>query len=174
MKSRYTYIICSWNTHTHIPLSPISTHLPNVHWISTNPKMHHGQVPTDRPCPAMPTPLGQTYVYSWVNIVVLLAVHLVHINLPLLRLWLFCDYRNCGSTSQAGLRLVGKTLLCRARPHGTAFPSNCRLHHCLPRCLQKNSKITNSAASASEDFVFNWCYSYINTLTGMHTKIAAG
>ena len=39
-----------------------------------------------------------------------------------------------------GLRSVGETLLCRARPHGTAFPSNCGLHHCLLRRLQKKLK----------------------------------
>ena len=60
-----------------------------------------------------------------------------------------------------GLRSVGETLLCRARPHGiTAFPSNCGLHHCLLRRLRKNSKLIYSAASASEDR-FNW--RYINT-----------
>ena len=51
-----------------------------------------------------------------------------------------------------GLRSVGETLLCRARPHGTAFPSNCGLHHCLLRLLRKNSKVIYSAASAFEDF----------------------
>jgi len=39
----------------------------------------------------------------------------------------------------------------RARPHGTASPSNCGLYHCLPRRLQKKLKIIYSAASASED-----------------------
>ena len=51
-----------------------------------------------------------------------------------------------------GLRSVGETLLCQARQHGTAFPSNCGLHHCLLRRLWKNSKLIYSAASASEDF----------------------
>ena len=51
-----------------------------------------------------------------------------------------------------GLRSVGETLLCQARRHGTALPSNCGLHHCLLRRLRKNSKLIYSAASASEDF----------------------
>jgi len=36
-----------------------------------------------------------------------------------------------------GLRSVGETLLCQSRPHGTAFPSNWGLYHCLLRHLWK-------------------------------------
>jgi len=59
-----------------------------------------------------------------------------------------------------------ETLLCQARPHGTAFPSNCGLHHCLLRRLQKNSKLIYSAASASEDFCLTgaiWIYVFIHS-----------
>jgi len=40
-----------------------------------------------------------------------------------------------------GLRSVGETLLCRARPHGTASHSNCGLHHCLLRSLRKKNHL---------------------------------
>ena len=44
----------------------------------------------------------KAYVYSWVNNEALLAVHVVcQLHLTVLRLSLFCDYRNCGSTAQA-------------------------------------------------------------------------
>ena len=50
-----------------------------------------------------------------------------------------------------------QTLLCLARPHGTVSPSNCVLHHCLSRRLQKNSKLIYSGDSTYED-LFNWRY----------------
>ena len=40
-----------------------------------------------------------------------------------------------------GLRSVGETSLCPARPYGTVSPSNCGLHHCLPGRLQKTLKL---------------------------------
>jgi len=46
----------------------------------------------------------QAYVYSWVNIVAILAVHLVHVNFTYQYsgyVCQHCDYCNCGSTSQA-------------------------------------------------------------------------
>ena len=53
-----------------------------------------------------------------------------------------CDKLTAGHSSchVSWPRSVGETLLCQARPHGTASPSNCRLHHCLPRRLQKTQK----------------------------------
>jgi len=39
-----------------------------------------------------------------------------------------------------GLWSVSETLLCRARPHGTASPSNCGLHHCLPAHCKSTQK----------------------------------
>jgi len=62
-----------------------------------------------------------------------------------------------------GLRSVGETLLCRARPHGTASPSNCGLHHCLLRRLRKNSIIIYSAASTSWKLLLNWRYINIHS-----------
>ena len=47
---------------------------------------------------------------------------------------------------------------------GVASSSNCGLHHCLPRRLQKNSEIIYSAPSVSEGFCLTAvCRRYINT-----------
>jgi len=80
------------------------------------------------------------------------------------------------------MRSVGKTLLCRAEPHGTASPLNCGLHHGLPRHLQKDYCLWRLLFSLHFSTpllyhaIFNWHYYrnmhiYLFKILSFHTHI---